>query len=50
MGEHRITGKNQSGAPIEAAGRWTSVDVREGGKLKIRTLSSFPKAAPPPAK
>jgi hypothetical protein len=48
LGEFRITGKNQSGAPIETGGRWTSVDVREGGKLKIRMLSAFPKAAPPP--
>ncbi|MGY3483990.1 ketosteroid isomerase-like protein [Bradyrhizobium sp. USDA 4011] len=49
MGEWRITGKNQSGAPIENGGRWTSVDVREGGKLKIRMLSAFPKAPPPKA-
>ena len=47
MGEFRITGKNQSGAPIENAGRWTAVDVHEGGKLKIRMLSAFPKAPPP---
>ena len=47
LGEYRITGKNQSGAPIEAGGRWTSVYVREGGNLKIRMLSAFPKAPPP---
>jgi ketosteroid isomerase-like protein len=47
MGEWRITGKNQSGAPIENGGRWTSVYVRDGGKLKIRMLSAFPKAPPP---
>jgi ketosteroid isomerase-like protein len=47
LGEFRITGKNQSGAPIETSGRWTSVYVLEGGKLKIRMLSAFPKAPPP---
>jgi hypothetical protein len=48
MGEYRITGKNQSGAPIEIVGLWTSVDVREGGKLKIRMLSAIPKPPQPP--
>jgi ketosteroid isomerase-like protein len=48
MGEYRLTGKNQSGAPIEAAGIWTAVDVREGGTWKIRMLSAIPK--PEPAK
>lgn len=43
MGEYRLTGKNQSGAPIEIGGIWTAVDVREGGKLKIRMLSAIPK-------
>jgi ketosteroid isomerase-like protein len=47
MGEYRISGKNQSGAAMEAAGRWTAVDVREGGKLKIRMLTAFPKPPPP---
>ncbi len=36
LGEYRITGKNQSGEPIEVAGRWTAVDIREGGNWKIR--------------
>jgi ketosteroid isomerase-like protein len=40
MGEYHITGKNQSGAPI--AGLWTAVDVREGGKWKIRMFSAIP--------
>ena len=46
-GEYRISGKNQSGTPIEIAGLWTAVDVREGGTWKIRMLSAMPK--PPPA-
>lgn len=46
-GEYHITGKNASGAPIEATGLWTAVDVREGGTWKIRMLSAFPKAPPP---
>jgi ketosteroid isomerase-like protein len=48
LGEYRISGKNQNGEPIEAAGRWTSVDVREGGNLKIRMLTAFPKPPQPP--
>src|SRR5215203_1761807 len=30
MGEYRLTGKNQSGAPIEAAGIWTFARVANG--------------------
>src|SRR6266478_1077029 len=45
MGQYRMTGKNQSGAPIESAGFWTAVDVREGGNWKIRIVSAMPKAA-----
>ncbi|MGY2907043.1 YybH family protein [Bradyrhizobium sp. URHC0002] len=48
VGEYRLTGKNQSGAAIENAGRWTSVYVREGGNWKIRMLTAFPKPPPPP--
>jgi uncharacterized protein (TIGR02246 family) len=48
LGEYRITGKNQSGEPIDVGGRWTSVDIREGGNWKIRMLTSFPKAPQPP--
>jgi len=47
MGEYHITGKNQSGAPIEVRGIWTATDVRESGNWKIRMLSAFPKAPPP---
>jgi ketosteroid isomerase-like protein len=47
LGEYHITGKNSTGAPIEIIGRWTAVYVPEGGKLKIRMLSAFPKAPPP---
>ena len=39
---------NQSGGPIEVANFWTASYVKEGGKWKIRMLSSIPK--PPPAK
>jgi uncharacterized protein (TIGR02246 family) len=49
MGEYRSTGKNQSGAAIENAGRWTAVDVREGGVWKIRMLTAFLKPPPPQA-
>jgi ketosteroid isomerase-like protein len=44
IGTFRISGKNQNGAPIEFVGRWTAVYVREGGGLKIRMISAFPKA------
>ncbi len=47
MGEYRLTGKNESGAAMESAGRWTAVDVREGGKWKVRMLTAFPKPPPP---
>jgi ketosteroid isomerase-like protein len=47
VGKFRFTGKNQSGAPIEAAGRWTATNVREGGKWKIRMQTAIP--LPPPA-
>jgi ketosteroid isomerase-like protein len=48
MGQSRYTGKNQSGAPIEAAGFWTATYVKEDGKWKIRMLTGVPK--PPPSK
>jgi uncharacterized protein (TIGR02246 family) len=47
LGEYHITGKNQSGAPLDVVGRWTAVYVLESGKWKIRMLSAFPKAQPP---
>ena len=48
MGTYKVTGKNQSGAPIELSGRWTGTYVQEGGKMKIRMLTVIP--APPPEK
>ncbi len=48
IGNYRLSGKNQSGAPIETGGVWTATYVTEGGKLKIRLLSAMPK--PPPQK
>ncbi|MGL3104893.1 YybH family protein [Bradyrhizobium sp. BR 1432] len=48
IGGYRLSGKNQSGAPIETGGIWTATYVTEGGKLKIRLLSAMPK--PPPQK
>jgi ketosteroid isomerase-like protein len=48
MGSYRLTGKNQSGAPLEAGGLWTATYVTDGGKLKIRLLSAMPKPPPPP--
>lgn len=50
IGQYRITGKNQSGSPIETGGVWTSTDIREGGKWKIRMLSAMPKPPPQPPK
>ena len=47
IGGYRITGKNQSGAPIETGGIWTATYVTEGGKLKIRLLSAMPKPPQP---
>jgi ketosteroid isomerase-like protein len=35
-GEYHLTGKSESGAPIELTGFWSGVDVREGGTWKIR--------------
>jgi ketosteroid isomerase-like protein len=46
-GEYHVTGKNESGAPIDVTGFWTGVDVREGGTWKIRMLTAVPKAPPP---
>jgi ketosteroid isomerase-like protein len=47
IGEYHITGKKQNGEPLEIIGRWTAAYVPEGGKLKIKMLSAFPKAPPP---
>ena len=48
MGQASLTGKNQSGAPIESSNFWTATYVKEDRNWKIRMLSGFPKA--PPAK
>ena len=48
IGGYRLTGKNQSGAPIETGGIWTATYISEGGKLKIRMLSAMPKPPQPP--
>jgi len=45
IGEYRMSGKkNESGAVFEFIGRFTAVYFREGGELRIRMLSAFPKA------
>jgi ketosteroid isomerase-like protein len=49
-GEYHLTGKNESGAPIDIVGFWTGVDVREGGTWKVRMLTALPKAPPPAPK
>lgn len=46
MGKFRSAGKDQSGAAIGVKGFWTATYVQEGGKWKIRMLSSFPEALP----
>lgn len=47
MGRFRISGKDPSGAALEAAGYWTVTYVQEGGRWKIRMSSIIPQ---PPAK
>jgi ketosteroid isomerase-like protein len=47
-GESRVTGKSEKGDPLDVTVIWTSLDVRENGQWKIRMLTSFPKAPPPP--
>ena len=46
MGKYRVTGKDQSGAAIDAAGLWTATYVQEGGKWKIRMTSVIPQPLP----
>jgi len=41
IGQHRMTGKNQSGAQIERLGRWTATYVREDEKWKIQMLTAL---------
>ena len=47
IGEYHVTGKNQSGEPVDVVGRWTAAYIRDGGNWKIRMVSAFPKAPPP---
>jgi len=47
MGKYRVTGKDPSGASIGDAGLWTATFVQEGGKWKVRMLTTIPQ---PPAK
>jgi ketosteroid isomerase-like protein len=42
-GKFRLTGKNQSGAPVDVAGFWTATYVKEDGKWKVRMLTGVPK-------
>jgi ketosteroid isomerase-like protein len=44
IGQHRMTGKDQSGAQIERLGRWTATYVREGEKWKIKMLTALPRS------
>jgi uncharacterized protein (TIGR02246 family) len=41
IGEYHATGQGQSG-PLKVEGRWTEVEVREGGGWKIRLLTVVP--------
>jgi uncharacterized protein (TIGR02246 family) len=47
MGEYHISGRSQNGSVLESNGRWTAVEVREGGAWKIRLLTAFPTAQAP---
>ena len=46
IGEFHLSGQGDNG-PTKLDGRYTSVDVREGGTWKIRILTAIP--IPPPA-
>lgn len=48
MGKFRISGTDQNGTPLLAAGYWTVTYVQENGQWKIRMSSIIPQ--PPPAK
>jgi hypothetical protein len=45
IGKYQLTGQGQSG-PLKVDGRWSEVDVREGGVWKIRLLTVTPKIEP----
>ena len=47
VGRYEITGRGQDG-PLKVDGRWTEVEVREGGVWKIRHSTVVPKIEPHP--
>jgi uncharacterized protein (TIGR02246 family) len=47
VGRYEITGRGQGG-PLKVDGRWTEVEVREGGAWKIRHSTVVPKIEPNP--
>ena len=47
VGRYEITGRGQDG-PLKVDGRWTEVEVREGGVWKIRHSTVVPKIKPNP--
>ena len=47
VGRYEITGRGQAG-PLKVDGRWTEVEVREGGVWKIRHSAVVPKIEPNP--
>src|SRR5271169_3187741 len=47
VGRYEITGRGQDG-PLKVDGRWTEVEVREGGVWKIRHSTVVPKIEPNP--
>ena len=47
VGRYEITGRGQNG-PLKVDGRWTEVEVREGGVWKIRHSTIVPKIEPNP--
>jgi uncharacterized protein (TIGR02246 family) len=47
VGRYEITGRGQGG-PLKVDGRWTEVEVREGGVWKIRHSTVVPKIEPNP--
>jgi hypothetical protein len=49
MGGVHISGRSQNGSVLESSGRWTAVEVREGGAWKIRLLTAFPTGQAPTA-
>jgi uncharacterized protein (TIGR02246 family) len=48
VGQFHLSGEGPNG-PTKADGRYTAVDVREGGTWKIRVLTIVPNAPPPQA-